>query len=40
MVETTPIVFNGRLYRFGDVRDFYYKPNTTGRSHFRFVDVA
>jgi len=40
MVETTPIVFNGRLYRFEYVRDFYYKPNTTGRSHFRFVDVA
>ena len=38
MVETTPIVFKGRLYRFEYVRE-NYKPNTTGASYFRFVDV-
>jgi alpha-L-fucosidase len=40
MVETTPIVFKGRLYRFEYVRDKYYKPNKTGESYFRFIDVA
>ncbi|MCP4638887.1 MAG: hypothetical protein GY851_00565 [bacterium] len=40
MVETTPIVFDGKLYRFEYVRAKYYKPNTTGDSYFRFVDVA
>jgi hypothetical protein len=40
MVETTPVVFNGKLYRFEYVRNKYYKPNTTGRSYFRFIDVA
>lgn len=40
MVETTPVVFNGRLYRFEYVRAKYYEPNTTGDSYFRFVDVA
>ncbi|MBX7259240.1 MAG: right-handed parallel beta-helix repeat-containing protein [Candidatus Hydrogenedentes bacterium] len=40
MVETTPVVFNGKLYRFEYVRGFYYKPNTTGDSYFRFVDTA
>jgi len=40
MVETTPIVFGGRLYRFEYVRDVRYKPNTTGDSYFRFIDVA
>ncbi len=39
MVETTPIVFKGRLYRFEYVRDRYYKPNKTGKSYFRFIDV-
>jgi len=38
MVETTPIVFHGRLYRFEYVRA-NYKPNKTGASYFRFVDV-
>jgi hypothetical protein len=38
MVETTPIVWRGRLYRFEYVRD-NYKPNTTGRCYFRFDDV-
>ena len=39
MVETTPVVFKSRLYRFEYVRD-NYKPNTTGKSYFRFIDVA
>lgn len=39
MVETTPVVFHGKLYRFEYVRD-NYKPNTTGRTYFRFIDVA
>lgn len=38
MVETTPVVFNGRLLRFEYVRE-NYKPNRTGTSYFRFVDV-
>ena len=38
MVETTPIVFSGRLYRFEYVRA-NYKPNKTGDSYFRFIDV-
>ena len=38
MVETTPVVFKRRLYRFEYVRD-YYKANKTGKSYFRFVDV-
>ncbi len=39
MVETTPIVFNGKLYRFEYVRPDY-EPNKTGRSYFRFIDVS
>jgi len=39
LVETTPIVFHGRLYRFEYVRA-RYQPNTTGDSYFRFIDVA
>jgi len=38
MVETTPVVFRGRLYRFEYVRQ-NYRPNATGDSYFRFVDV-
>lgn len=38
LVETTPIVWKGRLYRFEYIRD-NYKPNKTGKSYFRFVDV-
>lgn len=38
MVETTPIVFRGRLYRFEYVRQNYH-ANKTGASYFRFVDV-
>jgi hypothetical protein len=39
LVEATPIVFHGRLYRFEYVRT-RYKLNKTGKSYFRFVDVA
>jgi len=38
MVETTPIVFHGQLYRFEYVRA-NYKPNKTGDSYFRFINV-
>lgn len=38
MVEVTPVVFKDRLYRFEYVRQ-NYRPNRTGRSYFRFVDV-
>ena len=38
MVEATPVVFRDRLYRFEYVRKDY-KPNTTGDSYFRFIDV-
>ena len=37
LVETTPIVHNGRLYRFEYVRQGY-RGNRTGDSYFRFVD--
>lgn len=37
-VETTPVVFNNRLYRFEYVRQ-RYRDNTTGDSYFRFIDV-
>jgi len=37
MVETTPVVFNGRLYRFEYVRTNYW-DNKTRDSYFRFVD--
>jgi len=39
MVETTPVVFKDRLYRFEYVRDNYH-ANKTGASYFRFIDVA
>lgn len=39
MVETTPIVFHGRLYRFESVRT-NYKTNKTGNSYFRFTDTV
>ena len=38
MVETTPLVFRDRLYRFEYVRQNYH-ANRTGDSFFRFVDV-
>lgn len=37
LVETTPIVFKGKAYRFEYVRKNYWN-NTTGDSYFRFVD--
>lgn len=39
MVETTPVVWRGKLLRFEYVRE-NYRPNTTGMSYFRFADVA
>ncbi len=39
MVETTPVVFQGKLYRFEYVRSNYH-ANETGDSYFRFIDVA
>ena len=39
LVEATPIVFHDKLYRFEYVRT-RYKPNTTGKSYFHFVDTA
>jgi hypothetical protein len=39
MVETTPVVFQGKLYRFEYVRANYWN-NETGSSYFRFIDVA
>lgn len=39
MVETTPVVFDGKLLRFEWVRDHYW--NNPGRTnHFRFIDTA
>lgn len=38
LVETTPLVTKDRLYRFEYVRPDY-KPNHTGGSYFRLVDV-
>ena len=37
LVETTPVVFKGEVYRFEYVRKNYWN-NTTGDSYFRFVD--
>jgi hypothetical protein len=37
MVETTPVVFKNRLYRFEYVRAGYWN-NKTGDSYFRFID--
>lgn len=38
LVETSPVVFKGRLHRFESVRPDYH-GNQTGASYFRFVDV-
>ncbi len=38
MVETTPVVWRGRLYRFEYVRANYH-GNATGDSYFRFIDA-
>jgi hypothetical protein len=37
LVETTPVVFKGKLYRFEYVREGY-KPNKSGEAYFRFID--
>lgn len=37
LVETTPIVFKGKVYRFEYVRKGYWN-NHTGDSYFRFID--
>ena len=37
LVETTPVVFKGKLYRFEYVRAGYW-ANDTGDSYFRFVE--
>lgn len=37
LVETTPIVFNNKVYRYEYVRKGY-KQNTTGDSYSRFID--
>ncbi len=37
LVETTPVVFKGRVYRFEYVRQGYW-ANKTGESYLRFVD--
>lgn len=37
LVETTPVVFKNKVYRFEYVRPGYWN-NTTGDSYFRFVD--
>lgn len=37
LVETTPIVFKNKLYRYEYVREGY-KKNTTGDSYSRFID--
>ncbi len=37
LVETTPVVFEGTLYRFESVRDNYWN-NDTGEPYFRFVN--
>jgi hypothetical protein len=39
LVECTPVVFHGRVYRFESVRDTYWN-NPTGHHYFRFVDHA
>lgn len=38
LVETTPVVFRGRLLRFEWVRDGYWN-NTRKTNYFRFIDV-
>ncbi len=37
LVETTPVVFKGKLYRFEYVRE-KYKPNQSGDAYLRFID--
>jgi hypothetical protein len=39
LVEATPIVWKGRLYRYEYVRSKYYQPNLGGEEYFRFIDI-
>jgi alpha-L-fucosidase len=39
LVEASPVVFHGKLYRFEYVREGYH-ANKTGTSYFRFIDTA
>ena len=40
LVEATPVVWRDKLYRYEYVRPArVYKPNTTGDTYFRFIDV-
>jgi len=39
LVETAPVVFQGKLYRLEYVRNNYWN-NQTGDSYFRFIDLA
>ncbi len=39
LVETTPVVFKSKLYRFEYVREGY-TPNKSGDSYFRFINHA
>ena len=39
LVEATPIVWKGRLYRYEYVRAQYYQPNLDGEPYFRFIDI-
>jgi len=39
LVETTPVVFGGKLYRFEWVRDSYWN-NTRQTNYFRFINIA
>ena len=38
MMESTPVVFNGKLYRYEYIHEFYY-DNKIGGTWFRFIDV-
>lgn len=40
MVEVSPVVFKGKLYRFEYVRKDKYEFNITGDSYFRFIDIG
>ena len=37
MVETTPVVFRGVLYRFESVRSNFYEPSKMPKPHFHFL---
>jgi hypothetical protein len=37
LVETTPVTFKGKIYRFEYIREAYW-DNKTGDSYFRFID--